>query len=579
MSEWTCRHCTLSNPGHANRCDICLAPKPTSVRADVPGARPSKRRASGARAADERYPSDGNKGGARWACDSCILVNEAGRSVCGLCGQPRQQKRRKQDRKQSDEVIEISSDGEEAKHSERPAAGPGIPKEPSAAAQEPKGKQRADTVPIRLFLASPVSASRPAQQLPDPDSFAGLVSMTPVVNSGRCIGIKELVQPHLKIAICSAYVLDDQWLLDIFPKDTPLLFCTQKPKGVPILTSVLAVSPFLTFIFPPLKGEYGCMHIKLMIMIYDTHVRVVVPSANLIDYDWSKIENILFYQDFRRLGSQRDQSLQCPFWSELSSLLGIMKIPPRLIELLGTFDYSTARGRLVVSRPGHSQPLDPQKYGQLAIKSLVQRMQWPSLPSPYIYCQVGCALLIQSSSLGSLSQSWLDQFASSLSGLNPSQPSKATIHICYPRRATVEESTHGPQGGGTLFFSQAYWEKPDFPRHSIFDCKSVCKGSLMHSKIIIFSCSGAAKSTHIRFLAPNQSETADGYFYLGSHNHTQAAWGKFRARKPVLAMNNWELGIVLLFQWSDCEDDFRIPFEVPPSRYKEDDRPWSQSQG
>lgn len=34
------------------------------------------------------------------------------------------------------------------------------------------------------------------------------------------------------------------------------------------------------------------MHIKLVLLYYKTFLRVAVATANLIDYDWSTIENV-----------------------------------------------------------------------------------------------------------------------------------------------------------------------------------------------------------------------------------------------------------------------------------------------
>ena len=53
-------------------------------------------------------------------------------------------------------------------------------------------------------------------------------------------------------------------------------------------------------IFPPLAGPYGCMHIKLFLLWYPESLRVVIPSANLLPFDWDTIENVRvhIFRDF-----------------------------------------------------------------------------------------------------------------------------------------------------------------------------------------------------------------------------------------------------------------------------------------
>lgn len=65
----------------------------------------------------------------------------------------------------------------------------------------------------------------------------------------------------------------------------------------------------------------------------------------------------------------------------------------------------------------------------------------------------------------------------------------------------------------------------------------------------------------------------DGYLYSGSHNTSKAAWGQIQ--KSSIRISNWELGIVIPFEWTKNEDEFELPFEYPPKPYTKDDLPWS----
>ena len=58
--------------------------------------------------------------------------------------------------------------------------------------------------------------------------------------------------------------------------------------------------------------------------------------------------------------------------------------------------------------------------------------------------------------------------------------------------------------------------------------------------------------------------------YFGSHNFSQAAWGKITRGQNKIFMNNFELGIF-------CEADqliLTLPYLSPAPKYKSDDVPW-----
>jgi hypothetical protein len=40
--------------------------------------------------------------------------------------------------------------------------------------------------------------------------------------------------------------------------------------------------------FPPMEGQVNCMHSKLMLLFHPSYLRIVVPSANLVPYDWGE---------------------------------------------------------------------------------------------------------------------------------------------------------------------------------------------------------------------------------------------------------------------------------------------------
>lgn len=47
------------------------------------------------------------------------------------------------------------------------------------------------------------------------------------------------------------------------------------------------------FCFPSMEGQISCMHSKLQLLAHPTYLRVVVPSANLVPYDWGEAGGVM----------------------------------------------------------------------------------------------------------------------------------------------------------------------------------------------------------------------------------------------------------------------------------------------
>jgi Tyrosyl-DNA phosphodiesterase len=54
-----------------------------------------------------------------------------------------------------------------------------------------------------------------------------------------------------------------------------------------------------------MESNVNCMHSKLQLLAHPTHLRVVVPSANLTPYDWGEtgvMENVCITTNIIALG-------------------------------------------------------------------------------------------------------------------------------------------------------------------------------------------------------------------------------------------------------------------------------------
>lgn len=59
----------------------------------------------------------------------------------------------------------------------------------------------------------------------------------------------------------------------------------------------------IRFCFPPMEHGASCMHSKLQLLKYPKYIRIVVPTGNLVAYDWGEtgvMENVNAMCDGRR---------------------------------------------------------------------------------------------------------------------------------------------------------------------------------------------------------------------------------------------------------------------------------------
>ena len=96
---------------------------------------------------------------------------------------------------------------------------------------------------------------------------------------------------------------------------------------------------------PPLKDErFGVFHPKLMLLFYDTSVRVVIGSANMERYDYEDLENVVFIQDFPKMTSPVKSVSELPaFARDICELLDHMQVPASVKSELLSFDFSKAK--------------------------------------------------------------------------------------------------------------------------------------------------------------------------------------------------------------------------------------------
>lgn len=148
----------------------------------------------------------------------------------------------------------------------------------------------------------------------------GAVKKTWAYNHARTgddIKFDEVLQrSDLTLAVLSSYQWDFDWLVrKLDTRNTQMVFVVQA-KGDSMeqeyLDDFMGI-PNVRLCFPSMEGQVNCMHSKLMLLAHPGYLRIVVPTANLVPYDWGEtgvMENSVYLIDLARLPKGQTAELE-----------------------------------------------------------------------------------------------------------------------------------------------------------------------------------------------------------------------------------------------------------------------------
>ncbi|WWC70762.1 uncharacterized protein I206_104713 [Kwoniella pini CBS 10737] len=435
----------------------------------------------------------------------------------------------------------------------------------------------------------------------------------------RTFSPKQVIGTHSQISliIMSSFVIDDQWIMDKGilppPEDVPTIVVRPHPKDKQEYNGKIQSYPNgEIWVYPKMINYHGSAHMKYFWIFYKTgRLRIVISTANMVDYDWAMIENTIFVQDFLPLPTPRplrpdndthDFPLQ---FAQLfkhtrihTALRSMLHTHPKASEInfkpdddfaaMGKYDWSKVKVRLVLSIPGtYSGHDEIAKYGIARLGKVLSEEGWVPKSGEKLDVEY------QGSSLGEFKIDWFDKFNSFLHGktsrdlMNRPKPVEwPNIRILFPTLANVEQTILGKAGGGTMFCGKAFKEHI---RHLFRDSRSKRGGVLMHTKMLVATFEpqenrlGVEKSTPMKSVKRKADEMKDdvgGWVYVGSHNFSIAAWGTVDVKKnpPTCTIKNYEIGIVFPLERGTARAiaDKIAPYKRPAVRYTAGDVPWDQ---
>ncbi|KAE9374473.1 phospholipase D/nuclease [Stipitochalara longipes BDJ] len=424
--------------------------------------------------------------------------------------------------------------------------------------------------------------------------------------NGDDIKIEEVLQKNdLEVAVLSSFQVDADWVISKLDEKTKVVWVLQAKDNAQKRNWASNAPKSFRFCFPSMDGIVNCMHAKLMLLAHKTHLRVVIPSANLTPYDWGEtgcLENVCFLIDLPRLPDKTDLEILTPFGKELLLFLRAMGISEAQINSMKRFDFSKTAQFAFVHSIGGSH-IGRQKFttGLCSLGKAIRDLELnteDALNIDFLAASIGnlnedflkSIYLAAKGDDGLTEYEWRAQRPTKKKGIDSEVEDRVTdevfsrCRIYFPSRETVQLSKGGTDGAGTICFQPKFWASSTFPRALMRDCKSQRKGLLMHSKMIFVRLDSANLRGDV------------AWAYVGSHNLSESAWGRLvkdnTTKKPKMNIRNWECGVVIpvpaqpTTAMTDGRDDFAsgpdmsvfdgrlpVPMIVPGEEYQ-NRTPW-----
>ncbi|KAF9133518.1 hypothetical protein BGW39_009592 [Mortierella sp. 14UC] len=375
------------------------------------------------------------------------------------------------------------------------------------------------------------------------------------------VRFEDLVsKDHIIKAVVTAMDLDERWLDPYLPSNIAQCRVVYQ-KNVPADGRPrYNTQGKIQYVHPRIEG-FGTFHAKLMILFYPLFCRVVISSANLVEHDWEYLVNTLYVQDFEHLPSLDSDEQLGDFGETLIDYLTKMQVPNKIIRTVKRVNFSPAKVVLIPAVNGWHQVGQRHTYGIARLAKVMQTVTTESQEWEAEY---------QTSSLGRLTVKFLGEMNRAFRGFTPRPRIKVDvdervppIKVVFPTRDHVHNSELGEPGAGTICLKHEFWHQRTFPRIVMHDFELVGrqKGYLMHTKTILAQAKQGSQTLNRR-PPSNDPRKLAGWFYVGSANCTESAWGTLMNKRTgnlqglCVNIRNWELGVVYMIETEEELEEF-----------------------
>lgn len=150
---------------------------------------------------------------------------------------------------------------------------------------------------------------------------------------------------------------------------------------------------------------------------------------------------------------------------------------------------------------------------------------------------------------------------------------KNMFSVVFPSEEHVQQSILGPQNANCIFLDTERFKSRKFRKKILAHFES--NDTISNSQKII---------PHLKACIVSNADgkiTDDSVIYIGSHNMTKAAWGRFSSSGEKLYVSNYEMGVVLppapgsMAKKKDIIS--KMGFVYPPRKYAPKEKPFTRT--
>ena len=290
------------------------------------------------------------------------------------------------------------------------------------------------------------------------------------------IHIRDILHTSMGNLVSSAhfnYMFDINWLIQQYPvefRSKPILVIhgEQRSSKSELEKECQAYSN-IQLIQAPLPFPFGKHHSKMILLLYDTGMRVVIHTANLIPRDWElKTQGVWVSPVFPKGDKLSD------FQSDLLAYLSAYNRSglDTWRRHVSSHDMSDANVHLIASVPGRHLGQHINTWGHMKLRRILKRNvsvsnEWPAVAQ---FSSIG--------SLGSNPRQWLSgEFCGSLSSSTTSlQMTETELCLIFPSVMNVRRSLEGYMAGGSLPYHSKTAEKQTYLKRFLHQWRADCMG-------------------------------------------------------------------------------------------------------
>jgi tyrosyl-DNA phosphodiesterase-1 len=323
---------------------------------------------------------------------------------------------------------------------------------------------------------------------------------------------------------------------------------------------------------------FGTHHSKMLILFrHDDTAQVIIHTANMISRDWTNMCQAVWRSPLLPLITSEASSKQPEtrdvttgrigtgqrFKADLLRYLQAYQGKTKaLVELLKQYDFGSIRAALIASTPSRvrvnsSSMASPKttSWGWPGLKEILK-----VIPSSSDKTSVVPSIVLQTSSIATLSEKWITNFCDVLASGNTSSSTffsgsskhngKASISIIFPTADEIRRSLDGYEAGASIHTKiqsaaqikqvnslrpmLCYWagDGIDFEERKLAARRQALRRrAAPHIK------------TYIRFSSESQTEI--DWALVTSANLSQQAWGALPDKEGSVRICSYEIGVAV----------------------------------